>query len=284
MNREYDYSELIEDYLTGKLSEKQKLEFEAQLKSNPDLNKDLMLQKDIISSIKDARKAELKSMLNNVNVSSGNGMNYFPLQMAGAVLITSLLAVATYFYFSEGNQKTSDRSTIEETTPSNDGNSEQGLPTISNGKGSVNEETTVQQEEPAATQETVSESPEATSTEDGSGTTDATTDTTSDASSKSAIGTETAEGQPGGSGLNVETKKDRNHAFHYQYYEDKLFLYGDFKGNAYEIVKLPTPAGIRLYMSYDGRFYKMEKSRKIKPFELVEDPELIEQLQKAKTK
>ncbi|MDQ3536136.1 MAG: hypothetical protein M3421_10975, partial [Bacteroidota bacterium] len=128
MNREYDYSGLIEGYITGRLSEKQKLEFEAQLEVNPDLNKDFMLQKDIITSIKDARKAELKSMLNNVNVSSGNGINYFPLQIIGAVLVTSLLAVGTYYYFTENDQSERSTVSVETTTPPNGSSQQYILP------------------------------------------------------------------------------------------------------------------------------------------------------------
>jgi hypothetical protein len=287
MNREYDYSGLIEGYITGRLSEKQKLEFEAQLEVNPDLNKDFMLQKDIITSIKDARKAELKSMLNNVNVSSGNGINYFPLQIIGAVLVTSLLAVGTYYYFTENDQSERSTVSVETTTPPNGSSQQYILPATTDEDRSASEETIILPQENIITEETSTPNAEISPSESSTG-----QETTIENPSDKVISTapeepakiENTEGQAGSSGLNVETKKDRNHAFHYQYYEDKLFLYGDFKGNAYEILKLPTPSGTKMYMSYDGRFYKMERSRKIKGFEPVEDPAIIEQLQKIKTK
>ncbi|MDQ3392828.1 MAG: hypothetical protein M3512_01745 [Bacteroidota bacterium] len=281
MNREYDYSELIEDYLTGKLPEKQRLELEAQLERNPDLQKDYMLQKDIISSIENTRKAELKTMLNNVTISSGNGFNYFPVQIAGALLVSSMLAVGAYYYLSDDGQNLSENSPIYvEPTPPNDAPA-QNIPQVTtDSEGKLIEETATALEEPSEKPSTENNLPVV--PEENSG--EHSTSNSSPVIIEEKATSGNLESQPGGTELNVETKKDRNHAFHYQYYEDKLFLYGDFKGNGYEIIKLSSPSGLRLYMSYDGQFFKMEKSRKIKSFELVEDPALIEQLQKLKTK
>ncbi|CAN5529411.1 hypothetical protein BH23BAC1_BH23BAC1_28330 [soil metagenome] len=286
MNREYDYSELIEDYLTGNLSPKQKMEFEAQLERDPDLNRDFLLQKDIITAIKDVRKAELKSMLNNVNVSSTNGFNYFPLQVVSAIVATSILAVGTYYYFSDNSEAAMDSSPtpVETTADSNPVIFEESSE-IAN-SSAVGEENIPSVEEQLITensseQEAIVENPEESTVEELAG--------SIVEESKDPVVSETPAGNSGNveanrPDLNVETKTDRNHAFHYQYYEDKLFLYGDFKGSAYEVLKLPTPNGVKLYMSYDGRFYKMERSRRIRPFELLEDPVIIEQLQKLKTK
>jgi hypothetical protein len=285
MNREYDYSELIEDYLTGNLSQKQSMEFEAQLEKDPDLNKDFLLQKDIINAIKDVRKAELKSMLNNVNVSSTNGFNYFPLQVVSAILVTSILAVGTYFYFSDSSEATIESTTIPAENITESDFTEE--PSAGNSPALTEEispehEQEITAENQSETQEAPAETPENHSLDEQARA--IVEESKKPEASPEPPAANLPDSRPGETNLNVETKTDRNHAFHYQYYEDKLFLYGDFKGSAYEVIKLPTPNGVKLYMSYEGRFYKMERSRRIRPFELIEDPIIIEQLQKQKSK
>lgn len=74
-------SELIDDYLTNRLSEQDRKSFEQQMDSNPALKADVELQKEIINGLKAARAAELKAMLNKVPISSP-GINLSPLRIA----------------------------------------------------------------------------------------------------------------------------------------------------------------------------------------------------------
>jgi hypothetical protein len=60
------YFELIDDYLTNRLGETEKLAFENELQSNLALQKEVAFQKLVIEGVKKARATELKSMLNNV--------------------------------------------------------------------------------------------------------------------------------------------------------------------------------------------------------------------------
>lgn len=278
MNREYNYSELIEDYLTGNLSEKQIQEFELQLQKDPDLNKELMLQKDIISAIKDVRKAELKSMLNKVNVSSTNGFNYFPIQFAGAILVSSMLAIGAYYYFSEKNQPEPESSEVI----SDNNVTKNELP--ENTESESSDQTNSLKQNPLVSEDLSKEKTTETTEASDKTVEEQTQEVISDLKNPPVEGeTSTPGDQPKSSDINVETKKDTKHAFHYQYYEDKLFLYGDFKGSKYEILKIPASGTNNLFMSYNGKFYKMERSRKIKAFEPVEDPAVIQQLQKIKS-
>ena len=65
-------TELIDDYLTNKLSDTQREVFEQQLASDPTLKADVEFQRQIIDGLQKARAAELKSMLRNIPISSGS--------------------------------------------------------------------------------------------------------------------------------------------------------------------------------------------------------------------
>ena len=64
-------SELIEQYLVGNLKGEQLQQFDALMKSDPLFKGEVEFQKDIVESITEHRKLELKTKLSNVNVNSG---------------------------------------------------------------------------------------------------------------------------------------------------------------------------------------------------------------------
>src|SRR5690606_21290252 len=53
---------------------------------------------------------------------------------------------------------------------------------------------------------------------------------------------------------NIEIENDENtdYAFHYRYVDNKLYLYGDFKGIPYEILALNTAEKTQLFLKYDS--------------------------------
>ena len=58
--------ELIDEYLTNRLTESEKVAFEQQVASDPSLKADVELQINILEGIKSLRASELIAMLNNV--------------------------------------------------------------------------------------------------------------------------------------------------------------------------------------------------------------------------
>jgi hypothetical protein len=87
--------EQIEDYLTNRLGPQEKLTFEQQLASDPSLKADLELQKQIIEGVRNARRLELKAMLNQVPVAGSTSA-----APAGKILATAITAgiVTTMIY------------------------------------------------------------------------------------------------------------------------------------------------------------------------------------------
>ena len=86
MNKGQNYSEKLEAYLRNELSESEKAEFEQMLQQDPLLQNELILQQDIISSIRDYRKNELKQRLNRIDVSNTTKGNLGNFTMGGFIL------------------------------------------------------------------------------------------------------------------------------------------------------------------------------------------------------
>ncbi len=66
-----DKNELIEAYLTNKLPANATSSFEAELAKDPALQKEVDLQKDIINTLQNTRRAELKNRLSQIEVNAG---------------------------------------------------------------------------------------------------------------------------------------------------------------------------------------------------------------------
>ena len=96
MASERDFEQL-DDYIGNRLSEADKAAFESRLQADPDLQREFKLQQGIINSLRKARAAELKAMLNNIPASS------IPTDSTRAftwtsVAIAALVAIGLYFY------------------------------------------------------------------------------------------------------------------------------------------------------------------------------------------
>jgi len=79
--------------------------------------------------------------------------------------------------------------------------------------------------------------------------------------------------------VEVAIDSEGNKDFHYQFYNRKLFLYGDFEKMPYEILEYNTDKNTLYFLFYEGAFYELNSNQmKISPLKEIEDPELIEEL------
>src|SRR5690242_16101211 len=94
--------DLIDDYLTNRLGEREKGEFEQQMGSDPGLKADVDAQRIVVDSIKKARVAELKAMLNNVPV-GGLSAGISVAKIAAVIVSAGVVGTALYLYFQSPN-------------------------------------------------------------------------------------------------------------------------------------------------------------------------------------
>src|SRR5258705_5492104 len=91
--------ELIEKYVTGKLHGPEKDAFESQLQTDPSLQSDLALQKQIIDGIKSARITALKTMLNQVPVTGVMQSGISAVKVITAAVTAGVIFTGPLLYF-----------------------------------------------------------------------------------------------------------------------------------------------------------------------------------------
>jgi len=68
MSQNFDYRQLIDDYLSGNISVQNKAVVEHKIATDPEFRSEFDLQKNVINAIRESRRLELKNRLDNIHV------------------------------------------------------------------------------------------------------------------------------------------------------------------------------------------------------------------------
>jgi len=290
--------ELLDDYLTNRLSEQDRSAFEQKLDADPDLKHEYALQKRLVQGIKDARVAELKSMLNKVPVPSGNPGNAVISKIVLGTVVSLMIAAAAYWYFRDNSTMAPEQKAQQEQPP---------LPKPEQPKEEI-QAPVQKQESPTTRKETVEDknqtsagtehskpslarkpdplaAPGEKKTESKAGdkpALDVLTPGNEDVNNDNSGNPTAAQPAltPANSSLVVETdRNNRTYSFHYQFRDGKLFLYGPFEKNLYEIMEFSTDEKRTVFLYYKDRYYLLQEAdSRVKPLSPVTDAALITKL------
>lgn len=279
--------ELIDDYLTGRLSEQENVAFEKQLESDPSLKADVDLQRQILEGVKKARAMELKSMLNKVPVNTGYTIEFSVAKIAAGVIGAGMIGAALYFALkpdqvpdlsnaaadlskkSEQIQKKKEESTTQPAVVEPEQKKEETeIKPETKGTPSKKEqvkETPSEVKQPKI--EAIDPSEEMTGNEN------------------SPVVSETHKGAVTVSHIDVETDTaNKKYDFHYQFASGKLFLYGPFDKNMYEILEI-NGDNHALFFFYKDNYYLLdEKQMKVTHLEPIKDQNLVRKLKEYRSK
>ena len=273
--------ELIDRYLKRQLSESEQLAFDAQLRQDPLLSNEIKWQQDIHQALVDTRRNALKSRLDQVPVNAT--YSYGSLKVA-AVVATLLIAVGGLYYTYTQSPVAyepfySDKApariayqevyTIRQPTVKLEASSDHSPSTIA--PVSVKEETVAVA--PKAPKNTTATQPQVVSSF---------AEETPDidyrdfeAPEKQALqGNDYASDD-----VAIEALVDSKYDFHYQFYDNKLYLHGDFQGTPYKIIALNTSEDKKLFLEFDGQYYHINRRTEPTPLLAIADPALIQDLQ-----
>lgn len=115
MDSNFDYTETIENYIRGEMSGDQRVQFENQLSQDPLLKEELQIQEDLIHSIKEVRRVELKSRLDGVQVGIFDGITSTTgFKVLATTLITTIIGVGSYYAFFNSGEQPLDGATQEQ--------------------------------------------------------------------------------------------------------------------------------------------------------------------------
>jgi hypothetical protein len=310
MSKYLDHTERIASYLDGQMSPDQMQEFEKQLHTDPVLRSEFELQQDIIHSLRDFRKAQLKTSLNQVPVSMGPG-GLMGVKAAAAIVISGVIGLGAYLYFttpSEPAQTISEINQPVEQVPleKEEENVVAELPEIIAETEAVEVEakTEAPMIENAAPTEVVAEPevitepksfPKAVEEEKAVAPKEEplkpvinspnllnpdAEETDIEETFEIPTSLLAQERLADNSVVEVETAKRDDEMFHYQYYSGKLYLYGDFRENPYEILELNSSNGKRLFIYYSGDYYRiMDNQKEITPLSKLTNQDIIRKLE-----
>jgi hypothetical protein len=264
--------DLIDDYLANRLNEQDRTAFEQGMEGDPALKSEVEFHQQIVQGVKQARIAELKTMLGKVAI---NAPYWTGGKVATSVIAAGLIATGVYFYSVDEEQPiTSSQNNQEETKvePGID-NGEKLAPLTSEEK--KEDSVTVQQpKEKLSTKKQLKTSPV---TKPDLQVVDPSSELSQeqeknelDNPSKIEIGPSKMEVAIG--------PMDKKHTFHYQFSEGKLLLYGPFDKNLYEILEIHGN-GHAVFLFYKENYFLLdEKHSTITKLEAIRDGELLKKL------
>lgn len=286
-------TDLINAYFGNEMSDMERQEFEARLQNDPELKREFNFEKEIVDAIKEARRVELKSMLDKVPVGGGASSTVTTGKVLTALAVTVLVGLGIYLVWPEDQQPVEQKQ-ITLTEPAEDAEIviEPEVEETEPVKEEVKEETTpetttepqpeeVITEEKAVTSEPVTVKPEI-NRPDIAPTFETSEEMTD---SLEAPGSNMASSNyEDHASLDVEIDNtNKNFSFHYQFKSGKLFLYGSFDKGLYEILEINSRGEKTLFLYYKDKFYPLNTNQvKIVPLDPVKDSSLIEKLKKAR--
>ena len=280
----------IESYLTNKMSAAERKFFEAQLAKDPLLQNEVNFHKDVIEGLQDYRRKELKERLNNLDAKGGN--NYTGLKIGAAAIALSLIGFGTYYFTTTTKEEkapatavyapqATDKESVEKnTTPSTGTETEAPASKSTEVKVAKKEvhsnkkaEPTFEERTPILNAPVVKEHFE----EDEHAMHNENMDAPSGGITKSET--------PKLSSVEIKIEESKNNKLHYQHYNNKLFLYGDFNSKPYEILELNGTKESKLYLYFEDKYYAL-KSNQIKAANLeeIKNAKLIESLKALRDK
>jgi hypothetical protein len=311
---EYSVKDNIERYLTGQMPESEQADFLSKVQENPEYSDLFQFEKNITDGIKEARKAELKNMLSEVPVSYQPGIleSLGTLKTGGILLATATaITIGTYFYTAEteiekiqevelaesaeteagpestvqeemfpasdedfnSNQPVDDRIDAErELSTKNTGIRQDVGEKMAESEISKQELSRIEAEDITVKNEVETINPDLVD--------DFNDEMTVPNSGNIKIKEPESMAATKPSTLAVETVNDNIHDFHYRFYNDKLYLYGDFSGNPYEILELNKPNGRSVFLYYDDSYYQInENQENIDALKKITSRKTIEELE-----
>lgn len=292
-----EYKALIDSYLTGNLSPAEAATLEKGMSENPLLKNEVSLQKSIVEAVYESRKAELKARLNNIEVHKGQSRAW----MKYAAALTLFVLVGGGSYYLTGDQEKEPvvvtnlqeiekgASAISSNSYSHAKEEEQVPESISNDnkigrsqeslRDDIQSHVKAKETHASKSNETVPHLPDM---------------HTPEASLHEPLNKEMVMPEHGmgkssspthSSVAGVEVIKNKKHKFHYRYFDNKLFLYGDFEAQTYEILELNNSEGQELYLKFENKYYDLEPNKtEISKLELVKNSKTLKQLEEIQGK
>lgn len=281
-----NYTDLMDRYLKGNLSGSEQQAFEEKLRQDPLLAHEMSLQKDIYVALGETRKATLKYRLNQVSIDHSPWAPWQSFKTAAVVGTLLVVGASTYYYFNADATvaPVADTSATQRIVYPKAYTLNHAPIVVIPKKETADVPATV--EEPVA-QNRVSVRSSPRHSRDISSTivrpevvSEFAEDTPAvNYSDFKAPEKKTLEGTSyQEENIAIEALSDSEYNFHYQFYDGKLYLHGNFYGMPYKIIALNTDDDKKLFLEFDEAYYRIGEHREVVPLVKIEDSALVESL------
>jgi hypothetical protein len=291
--------ELLDDYISNRLNAQERSAFEQKLEGDPELKSEFQLQNKIADGIRQARAAELKAMLGAIPTTGlptgGEGQLSIPAKIGMWVAATAVVGTGIYFYLTshETAEQPKNNETVQapEVTKPED-SAVQAQPadsetvaTAPEDKRPVTEESAkpaVKKADSAKTKKTDSSQVEP------SGKPSINAFDPSEETDEQGINQADVENIGKASAADMPVVYDntnKKYKFHYQIKDGKLTLYGPFEKNLYELMAFYSGTKVTRFLYHENKYYLLsDENDKIKILTPINDPKLIDKLNKSRQK
>jgi hypothetical protein len=292
MNKNLTNEQLVGRYFDNEMSEIQRLEFENQLLQDSGLREEYNLQKDLIEGIKEVRRLELKARLDHIPI---NTPLFQTIGFKSVVVasVTAGIGLGIYYFLDQKNDGpisqvdiTENQLILEDLNKVPD-IPEAITPIVDDGKKSKQkiQETAPAKEDSKSEPLTLNSEEEPKIIEPNVIEPDVVEDFAEEDFASEEIAVENQINSIEKVKENVEstvevaTVPDKKNKFHYKFFENKLYLLGNFSEMPYEIIEINSKSGKSYFLFYNESFYKLKTDQlKPAPLEKIENDSLVNEL------
>jgi hypothetical protein len=294
MTDKQKYQNLLDGFFEGTLSTSEESTLMNRLATDADLKSEFEFQKDIINTIKESRKLELKSRLDNISIKWYDNISNGWKVAATATIVT--VSTLTAYYFIDMQEEFGNRIDLAQNEILVDAFDTEVADIPQKPHAIANEnieksktiENTEQVKE-AVTQETVIHE----SADQVVANTDRTVEVIGpdviedfeevdnmelENVSSGDINTMTPSREDLHSSVEINTVLHKKYNFHYNFSHGTLTLYGNFEDVPYEILEINSTSGKSFYLNYKDNFYNIISTNNIIPLQPVTNESLINEL------
>jgi hypothetical protein len=284
--------ELLDQYVSNRLSAQDRTAFEKKLASDASLKSEYNIQQRVVEKIREARVKELKTMFNSIPASSlETGSTSIVGQVVLWVAVVGAIGSGVYFYLNRDDaaqdqplakQEEVTTEVPQAVEPSQETPKQEG-PVATEEEDKTAEGVTPQAENKKEDIKTPEVTDEAKTAEEPKGPApldvfDPSEETESTVVKPEDKVTESTPLSKSSIVVEIDTN-NKKYNFHYQFKNGKLYLYGTFEKNLYEIMEFFSGNKRTVFLFYKDSYYLLsEENDTIKPLAPINDPNLLKKL------
>lgn len=296
MSIQSEYTRLVSKYLEGGMSGSEQFIFEDQLTSDPLLKAEFEHQNEIVNGLKEFRKTQLKTKLNNITVGPGiiGVLSQSASMKTLSYVVTSILVGAgSYYYFNSSSKSevvslSAVESRLDFLLPESKFSSEavdlsyryKKKLTSAEWVSEEEVEKSNQKPEPGEVNSIAFSVPEV-NDELSNDLVPEPEQILEKAVARSKSFVDAGEF----SKVDIENVVNNRYKFHYRLDNNRLYLYGKFEASPYEIIEINSFQSKKLFFYYNGSYFKLNQNvNDISPLLKIENPDIISELNILKKK